>query len=91
MSKKRLLIVEDEPDMADLVASRLRREGYAVDVARDGAAGLARVRSGPPDLAIVDIMLPRLSGTELLTEMRKTRAPRPSRSSCSPPRPRRAT
>jgi DNA-binding response OmpR family regulator len=71
MSKKRILVVEDEPDMADLVATRLRREGYTVDVAGDGAAALTRIRSEPPDLAIVDIMLPRLSGTELVTEMRQ--------------------
>jgi DNA-binding response OmpR family regulator len=71
MSKKRLLVVEDEPDMADLVASRLRREGYTVDVAGDGAAALGRVRADPPDLAIVDIMLPRFTGTQLLTEMRQ--------------------
>jgi len=70
MSKKRILVVEDEHDMADLVAMRLRREGYLVDVAYDGEEGLQKVLTDPPDLAIIDIMLPRLSGTELVTEMR---------------------
>jgi DNA-binding response OmpR family regulator len=71
MSKKRLLLVEDESDMAGLVAARLRREGYLVDVVGDGATALEHVRANPPDLALVDIMLPRLSGTDLVTEMRQ--------------------
>ncbi len=57
--------------MADLVSMRLKREGYLVEVAYDGQEGLEKVRSKPPDLAIVDIMLPRLSGTDLVTEMRQ--------------------
>jgi len=71
MSKKRLIIVEDERDMADLVAGRLKREGYLVDVAHDGKEALEKIRAKPPDLAIIDIMLPRLSGTDLVTEMRQ--------------------
>jgi two-component system phosphate regulon response regulator PhoB len=71
MSKKRILIIEDERDLADLVALRLRREGYEVDVALNGAEGLARIRSEPPDLAIVDIMLPEMSGTDLVQELRQ--------------------
>ena len=71
MSKKRLLIVEDERDMADLVALRLKREGYLVVVAYDGADGLDRIRSEPPDLVLLDIMLPHLSGTDVLREARQ--------------------
>jgi DNA-binding response OmpR family regulator len=71
MSKKRIVIVEDERDMADLVARRLGRAGYAVDVAYDGRAGLEKIRSRPTDLALVDIMLPQLSGTDLLQEVRR--------------------
>ena len=71
MSKKRLMIVEDEHDMADLVAARLKREGYVVEVAHDGQEALEKIRARPPDLALVDIMLPRLSGIELVTEMRQ--------------------
>jgi len=71
MSKKRLIIVEDERDMADLVAARLKREGHRVDEAHDGQEALEKIRAKPPDLAIVDIMLPRLSGTDLVTEMRQ--------------------
>jgi DNA-binding response OmpR family regulator len=71
MSKKRIVIVEDEKDMADLVARRLTREGYAVETASDGLAGLDKIRSRLPDLALVDIMLPRMSGLDLLSELRQ--------------------
>jgi two-component system phosphate regulon response regulator PhoB len=71
MSKKRILVVEDEADMAELVAMRLRREGYLVEVAPDGLRALETIRAATPDLAIVDIMLPVLSGTDLVTEMRQ--------------------
>ena len=71
MSKKRIVIIEDERDMAGLVAARLQREGYHVEAAYDGLAGLELIRAQPPDLAIVDIMLPRLSGTDLVSEMRQ--------------------
>jgi DNA-binding response OmpR family regulator len=70
MSKKRIVIVEDERDMADLVATRLRREGYKVDVAHDGTEGFDLIRSEPPDLVLLDIMLPGMSGTEIATRLR---------------------
>jgi DNA-binding response OmpR family regulator len=71
MSRKRLLVVEDEHDMADLVAARLRKEGYGVDVVHDGVEALERIQAEPPDLALVDIMLPGLSGTDLVSRMRR--------------------
>jgi two-component system phosphate regulon response regulator PhoB len=64
------MIVEDERDMADLVAMRLKREGYLVETARDGIDGLRRIQSDPPDLVLLDLMLPRMSGTEVATELR---------------------
>jgi len=70
MAKKRIVVVEDERDMADLVAARLRREGYHVTVAHDGAEGLNLIRSNPPDMALLDIMLPGMSGTEIAAAMR---------------------
>jgi two-component system phosphate regulon response regulator PhoB len=71
VSKKRIVVVEDEADMAELVAMRLRREGYRVEVAGDGLKALEMIRAEAPDLAIVDIMLPVLSGTDLVTELRQ--------------------
>jgi two-component system phosphate regulon response regulator PhoB len=70
MPNKRIVIVEDERDMADLVATRLRREGYKVDVAHDGLEGLNLIRSEPPNLVLLDIMLPGMSGTEIAAKLR---------------------
>lgn len=70
MSKKRIVIVEDERDIAYLVATRLRREGYEVDVAHDGVEGFNLARSAPPDIVLLDIMLPGMSGTEIASKLR---------------------
>jgi len=70
MVSKRVIVIEDGQDMADLVCRRLQREGYAVGVAADGIEGLEKVRSEKPDLVVLDIMLPRVSGTEVLKELR---------------------
>ncbi len=70
MGRKRIILVEDEPDMAELVALRLKREHYDVEVAHDGQEGLKRIRANPPDLVLLDLMLPRLSGTELAAKLR---------------------
>ena len=71
MARKRIILVEDERDMADLVAGRLRKEGHKVDVAADGTAGWEAIRCDPPDLAILDIMLPGISGMEIARRMRE--------------------
>jgi len=70
MSRKRIVIVEDEPDMADLVSTRLRREGYIVETALDGSKGYEMIRANPPDLAILDVMLPGMSGTQIASRLR---------------------
>ncbi len=56
--------------MADLIAMRLKREGFTVDIANDGQEGLSRIRSAPPDLVLLDLMLPRMPGQDVLREMR---------------------
>ncbi|MFW6132857.1 MAG: response regulator [Planctomycetota bacterium] len=71
MARKRIVIVEDEPDMAELVAMHLRREHYQPEVASDGARALQIIQASPPDLVLLDMMLPRLSGTEVLREIRR--------------------
>lgn len=71
MPRKKIILVEDEPDMAELVAMRLKREHYEVEVARNGLEGLHKIQSSPPDLVLLDLMLPKISGTELATELRK--------------------
>jgi len=69
-TSKRILVVEDEPDLADLLAYNLHRAGYDAHVVHDGAAALASVRETPPDLVVLDVMLPKLSGLEVAREIR---------------------
>ncbi len=67
----RLLLVEDEKKLSDLVARALRAESYAVDVAEDGPAGWSLVETYEYDLIVLDLMLPGLSGAELLKRIRR--------------------
>lgn len=67
----RILIIEDNPDLAYGLRNNLEIEGYAVEVAEDGPGGLERARALRPDLVILDLMLPRLSGYHVLREMRE--------------------
>jgi two-component system, OmpR family, response regulator len=69
----RLLIVEDEEDLADALARLLRDAGFACDVARDGEEGLSLALEAGYDLVILDLMLPRLSGERVLAELRSQR------------------
>lgn len=66
----RLLLIEDEPKVANFIARGLRAEGWALDVANDGEDGLARATEVPYDIVILDLMLPKLSGTEVLRILR---------------------
>ena len=68
----RLLLVEDEKKVSDLVARALRAESYALDVAEDGVRGWELVQSYEYDLIILDLMLPQLPGEELLRRIRRT-------------------
>jgi len=68
----RLLLVEDERKVSDLVARALRAESYAIDVAEDGQRGWELVQSYQYDLIILDLMLPQLPGEELLRRIRRT-------------------
>jgi two-component system phosphate regulon response regulator PhoB len=67
---KHILIVEDEADLAELLSYNLRRDGYEVEVCRDGASGLRRIVESVPDLVILDIMLPQLNGLQIARQMR---------------------
>jgi two-component system, OmpR family, phosphate regulon response regulator PhoB len=62
----RVLIVEDEQDLADLLAYNLRAAGFDVEVANTGAAGISRARAIRPDVILLDLMLPDVAGTEVL-------------------------
>jgi DNA-binding response OmpR family regulator len=67
---KRVLIVDDEPNIVISLEFLLKREGFAVSVARDGEEGLAAIRTQPPDLVILDVMMPKLDGFSLLSAVR---------------------
>ena len=67
----RILVVEDEKKVADIVARGLKAERYAVDVCHDGLAAWEMANAYDYDLAILDLMLPGLSGTELLERIRR--------------------
>jgi two-component system copper resistance phosphate regulon response regulator CusR len=67
----RLLLVEDEQKLAEFIARGLRAEGFAVDVCHEGVAGWEMASSVDYDLLILDLMLPGLSGTELLKRVRR--------------------
>lgn len=63
--KPRLLVVEDEPDIAEVLRYNLERAGFAVELQNTGDGALAAVRRQPPDLLVLDLMLPGLDGLEL--------------------------
>jgi len=65
-----ILVVEDEPALAALVADYLRAAGWSARVLHDGAAALAEVRRAPPDLVVLDVMLPGLDGLSLCRALR---------------------
>ena len=66
----RILIVEDEFNLADIIKDRLKKEKYLVDIANDGNIGLEKALSGLYDLIILDVMLPYKNGFEILKEIR---------------------
>lgn len=70
MEKKRILVVEDDARLADLVREYLAGQGFDVQVAADGEAGLQQL-SNEPDLILLDIMLPKMDGLTLMGKIRE--------------------
>jgi len=73
---KKILLVEDEELMIDLLQRKLTKEGYEISVARDGEAGLKAMKDTlqagyPPDLVLLDIIMPKMGGFEVMEEMGK--------------------
>src|SRR5512137_933869 len=69
MSK--ILIIDDEPSIVNLVSAYLKPEGYEVYTAADGPSGLKAARAFKPDLIVLDVMLPGMDGLELLSRLRR--------------------
>lgn len=74
----RILVVDDEPRIVDVVRAYLEREGHAVSIANDGDAALAAAREAPPDLVVLDVMLPGRSGFDVLRALRAEGGPGPA-------------
>jgi len=70
ISGKRILVIEDDPSIILGLRMNLEAEGYSVEVAEDGESGLSQARRGTADLIILDIMLPKLNGFEVLRQLR---------------------
>jgi phosphate regulon transcriptional regulator PhoB len=70
MQTKKILIVDDEPDLVELVSYNLKKEGFRVSTAPDGEDALEKVRKGVFDLIILDLMLPGIQGVELCRMLR---------------------
>ena len=69
----RILVVEDEPDLLASLARALREEGYAVDTAAEGETGIYNAESYDYDAIVLDVMLPKVDGWEILKRLRKTK------------------
>ena len=67
----RILLVDDEIEILDVITEHLEREGYAVTRAVDGAEALRKVQNERPDLVLLDIMLPGMNGLEVLRRLRR--------------------
>jgi phosphate regulon transcriptional regulator PhoB len=70
MESKKILVVDDEPDLVELVSYNLKKEGFKVSTAPDGEDGLEKARKGAFDLIILDLMLPGIQGVELCRMLR---------------------
>jgi CheY-like chemotaxis protein len=67
---KKILIIEDDPIVAHIYQTRLEKEGYEVEIAPDGQSGFYRVHEFKPDAVLLDLMLPRMNGVEILKKIR---------------------
>jgi DNA-binding response OmpR family regulator len=74
----RILVVDDEPRIVDVVRAYLEREGHEISIAHDGDTALALARAAPPDLVVLDVMLPGQTGFDVLRAMRAEGGPAPA-------------
>ncbi len=70
-SGKKILVVDDEPDVRNFLATCIEDAGFQVDTANDGAEALEKVQIDPPDLMTLDMVMPRVSGINLMRKLRK--------------------
>ena len=70
-TKKRILVVDDEPDFCLIVQGQLEKEGFEVDLAYNGVEGLEKVQENPPDAIVLDVMMPEKDGYEVCKELKE--------------------
>ena len=68
--KKRVLVVDDEPDFCSIVQGQLEKEGFEVELAYNGVEGLEKTRANPPDAIVLDVMMPEMDGYEMCKELK---------------------
>jgi two-component system alkaline phosphatase synthesis response regulator PhoP len=68
--KKRILVVDDEPDFASIVQKNLEKEGFSVEIAYDGLEGIEKVKANPPDAIVLDVMMPEMDGYEMCSKLK---------------------
>ncbi|MFH1451260.1 MAG: response regulator [bacterium] len=69
--KTKILLVEDDPFLIDIYSTKLRSNGFEIDVAHDGEEALRKITERAPDLVLLDIVLPRVDGWEVLNRIKK--------------------
>ena len=68
--KKRILVVDDEPDFCSIVQGQLEKEGFEVELAYNGVEGMEKVQANPPDAIVLDVMMPEKDGYEMCKELK---------------------
>jgi len=71
---KKILIVDDEDIIVDLVRTRLSSLGYSIEYSSDGQSGIQLAEEYQPDLMIIDLMMPKINGFELIRQLKRSRA-----------------
>ena len=69
-AKKRILVVDDEPDFCSIVQGQLEKEGFDVELAYNGVEGMQKVQENPPDAIVLDVMMPEKDGYEMCKELK---------------------
>jgi two-component system alkaline phosphatase synthesis response regulator PhoP len=68
--KKKILVVDDEPDFCSIVQGQLEKEGFEVELAYNGVEGMQKVQADPPDAIVLDVMMPEKDGYEMCKELK---------------------